>query len=174
MKNTTSPTQREVALGEGEFIVSKTDPRGRITYANRTFMSLSGYRESDLIGVQHNVLRHPDMPRGVFKLMWDTIKTGGEFFGYTKNLCKNGDHYWVFATVTPDFDDRGNIEGFFSVRRRPAPGAVDHITPVYRHMLDIERRTRGNEATRASITYLEEFVREEHAGYEPFVLGLQG
>ncbi len=171
--NRVTPTNRAMELQPDEFIVSKTDTQGRITYANRVFMRLSGYTEAELLGANHNILRHPDMPKGVYKLFWDTISQGGEFFGFVKNLCKTGDHYWVFATVTPDFDARGRIEGYFSVRRRPAAGAVERITPLYEHMLDIERRTGGAGAAAASLTYLQEQLREEHAGYEPFVFGLQ-
>ncbi|MCG7947778.1 MAG: PAS domain S-box protein, partial [Candidatus Thiodiazotropha taylori] len=93
MKNGIQPTNREVLVSERDFIVSKTDTKGRIVYANRLFMKISGYREAELLGKQHNLLRHPDMPRGVFHLLWSKIMQGEECFAYIKNLCKNGDHY---------------------------------------------------------------------------------
>lgn len=104
MKTKITPTRSEVRLADDEFIVSKTDPKGRITYANRTFMKISGFAEPELLGIQHNVVRHPDMPRAVFKLLWETLERGEEFFGYVKNLCRDGSFYWVLANITPDYD----------------------------------------------------------------------
>src|SRR5512142_16962 len=86
MKPSVHPTSVEVQVPKGEFIVSKTDPTGRITYVNRTFMQVANFREADLLGRQHNIIRHPDMPRGVFKLLSDTLKGGSEFFGFVKNM----------------------------------------------------------------------------------------
>jgi PAS domain S-box-containing protein len=86
---------------ENEIIVSKTDLKGRITYANDVFIKLAGFTETELLGQPHSIIRHPEMPRCVFKLLWDTIAEGGEIFAYVVNRSKNGDHYWVFAHVTP-------------------------------------------------------------------------
>lgn len=98
MKNTITPRNNEHALREDEFIVSKTDTRGVITYCNRTFMRISGFSEAELFGQPHNIIRHPDMPRGAFRLLWKQLQAGNEFFGYVKNLCKDGSYYWVLAT----------------------------------------------------------------------------
>ncbi len=84
------PNNHEKRLGEEEFIVSKTDISGKITYANRIFMEIAGYSEKELLGTQHNVIRYPDMPRAAFRLLWDTIKQKQEFFAFVKNLCKDG------------------------------------------------------------------------------------
>lgn len=112
MKGIIVPTGREVFLHNKDYIVSKTDTKGRIVYVNREFMRISGFSESELLGRQHNIIRHPGMPRGIFKLLWDVIAAGSECFAYVKNLCKNGDHYWVLANVSPDFDKQGEIIGF--------------------------------------------------------------
>ncbi len=173
MKNKTSPTDYEVRLREDTYIVSKTDTRGKITYANRFFMQISGYSERQLLGVQHNILRHPDMPRGVFKLLWDTIATGEECFAYVKNLCENGDHYWVFANITPDYDAQRNISGYFSVCRPPRLEAVNRVIPLYREMLTIEQQAGPEHACAASMEYLDKLIKESgHAGYQTFILGL--
>jgi len=173
MKNKTPPTDHEIRLREGTSIVSKTDTKGKITYANRIFMEISGYRESELLGVQHNILRHPDMPRGVFKLLWETIAKGEECFAYVKNLCKNGDYYWVFANFTPDYDPQRNINGYFSVRRPPRQEAVNTVIPVYREMLAIEHRAGPKNACTASLEYLNNIIKEAgHAGYQTFILGI--
>ena len=124
MKKNIQPIDRERKLRVEDFIVSKTDPSGRITYCNRVFMEIAGYAESELLGQQHNIIRHPDMPRVVFHLLWQTLSNGREFFGYIKNLCKDGSYYWVFANLTPTFDAGGRIVGYYSVRRRPTAQAI--------------------------------------------------
>jgi PAS domain S-box-containing protein len=172
LKNAITPTGREVMLDEHDFIVSKTDPKGRITYANRIFMRISGYREEELLGQQHNILRHPDMPRAVFHLLWETIEGGRECFAYVKNLCKNGDHYWVLANVTPDYDRNGRIIGYFSVRRKPRRDAVDYFNRLYGELLAEERRAGSRDAIAASTNLLERAITQQgYENYETFVLG---
>lgn len=112
-------------------IVSKTDLKGRITYANQTFLDIAGFTEREVLGKPHNIVRHPDMPRCIFKFLWDTISGGDELFAYVINRTKNGDHYWVFAHATPTFDAAGAIKGYHSSRRAPSRGAVATITQVY-------------------------------------------
>jgi len=173
MKNQITPTGREIMLDEQDFIVSKTDTKGRITYANRIFMSISGYREEELLGVQHNILRHPDMPRCIYKLLWDYIQAGKECFAYTKNLCKNGDHYWVLANITPDLDENGNIIGFFSARRRPKQETIDAVEEVYKRLLSEEQKAGTKDAIAASTAILHQIISEKgYDSYETFVLGL--
>lgn len=125
------PTGRESAFGTEEIIVSKTDLAGRIIYANEVFLRVSGFRSDDVIGAPHNIIRHPDMPHAVFKMLWDRIKGGREIFAYIVNMASNGDHYWVFAHVTPSFDAKGNLTGYHSNRRKPEPGQIAAIRPVY-------------------------------------------
>lgn len=98
---TIEPTGREQTLETDEIIVSKTDLKGVITYANDVFLRVAGWTEDDIVGEAHNCIRHPDMPRCVFQLLWDTLATGEEIFAYVLNLTKRGDHYWVLAHVTP-------------------------------------------------------------------------
>ncbi len=173
MKPAIIPRAAEVSLADDEFIVSKTDTKGKITYANRTFMRIAGYPERDLLGVQHNIVRHPDMPRGVFRFLWETIANGHEFFGYVKNLTADGSFYWVFANVTPDYDSQGRIEGYFSVRRKPTRRAIETLEPIYREMLAVERRAGAAQAPDASIKWLQGKLAELNTPYEQFVLSLQ-
>ncbi|MET0089775.1 MAG: PAS domain-containing protein [Candidatus Thiodiazotropha sp.] len=171
MKNPITPTNREVTINAQDFIVSKTDLKGRIVYANRLFMETSGYREVELLGEQHNIVRHPDMPRGVFNLLWQTIMQGQECFAYVKNLCKNGDYYWVLANITPDFDARDKIIGYYSVRRRPTREAVAYFTELYRDMHAAEQRAGSREAISASTKILEKAIKEQgFDNYESFIL----
>jgi len=107
----------ERTFADDEIIVSKTDPKGRMTYCNDIFLRLAGYSESELIGQPHSMIRHPHMPRCVFKLLWSRIQSGTEVFAYVINRSGNGDHYWVLAHVTPDLVQDGAIIGFHSNRR---------------------------------------------------------
>jgi aerotaxis receptor len=172
MKAKITPTQHEVVMNDGDIIVSKTDLKGRITYANRVFMRIANYNEKGLLHQQHNIVRHPDMPRGAFKLLWDTIGAKQEFFAYVKNLTSEGHFYWVFANVTPDMDERGQVVGYFSVRRKPRPSAVAAIQPIYREMLEVEQRAGPARAPEASVSFLSEKLKGLGTTYERFILGL--
>lgn len=173
MKPDITPTSHEKRLAENDFIVSKTDPSGRITYANRIFMEIAGYPEQDLLGVQHNIIRHPEMPRGVFRFMWNTLKAGDEFFGFAKNLCSDGSYYWVFANITPDYDKDGKLQGYYSVRRNPPRAALDILTPIYREMLVIEQKSSTKEAPDKSLEYLFDVVRQSGAkSYNHLIMDL--
>jgi PAS domain S-box-containing protein len=172
MKNDIEPTLHERVMREDDFLVSKTDLKGRITYGNRIFIEFSGYAEEELLGAQHNIVRHPDMPRGVFKFLWDTIQGKHECFAYVKNMSKDGGFYWVFANVTPSYDAQGNVEGYFSVRRKPRKAAVDLVSQLYVQMLEAERKAGPKDACDASIALLAEFLKEKGMSYEAFILSI--
>ena len=136
------PTGRERHFKPEELIVSKTDLKGRLTYANEVFLRLSDYREREVLGQPHSIIRHPDMPRCIFKLLWDEIAAGHEIFAYVVNMSKNGDHYWVFAHITPSFDQNGQIVGYHSNRRVADPKILkDRIIPLYAELCQIEEST---------------------------------
>jgi PAS domain S-box-containing protein len=156
-----------------EVIVSKTDLKGRITYANSVFKRISGYTEAELMGAPHSILRHPHMPRCVFKLLWDTIEAGKEIFAYVINRNKAGDHYWVFAHVTPSFDKSGAIIGYHSNRRVPRPEAVQQVIPLYKALLDIEESHQDRKAgMAASLDTVVSLLRDKGIGYDEFVFTL--
>lgn len=152
--NRIEPTGRERTFGENEIIVSKTDLKGRITYANDVFLRVAGYRASEVIGQPHSMIRHPEMPRCVFQLLWDTIQKGEEIFAYVVNMARNGDHYWVFAHVTPTFDDAGRILGYHSNRRLPDRAVVDRIRPIYAQLLAEEQKHASKKDAIAASTQL--------------------
>ncbi|MGE5545485.1 MAG: PAS domain-containing protein [Solirubrobacterales bacterium] len=129
----------ERTFGADEIIVSKTDTKGRIIYANEVFLRLAGYSEREILNQPHSIIRHPAMPRCVFKLLWDTIEAGKECFAYVLNRSKNGDHYWVLAHVTPTFDAKGQIVSYHSNRRVPRREAVAKAEGLYRELLAIEQ-----------------------------------
>jgi PAS domain S-box-containing protein len=159
-------------MREDDFIVSKTDLKGRITYGNRIFIEFSGYSEVELLGTQHNIIRHPDMPRAVFKLLWDSIQTKRECNAYVKNMAKDGSFYWVFANVTPNFDRDGNVIGYFSVRRKPKASGVKTVTGLYQTMLEAERRAGAKDAMAASTRILTDLLAEKGLSYDELVLAI--
>lgn len=122
---------------KGKLIVSSTDLQGVITHANDAFVKISGYTRDEVIGMPHAVLRHPDMPRAVFAELWETIQAGNKWHGYVKNLCKDGGHYWVYATVVPN-TRQGKTIGYTSVRREASQSAIDQATIAYKQMKEQE------------------------------------
>ncbi len=163
-----TPTNKEKTFGKDEIVVSKTDLKGNITYGNELFIKLSGYSEEELLGAPHNLIRHPDMPAVVFKALWDTIQAGSEIFAYVINLAKDGSFYWVFANVTPSFDNSGKIIGYHSVRRSPDPKKVAIVKGLYAQLLSAEK-SGGMEASLAILTKL---LEEKGTTYEKFILSL--
>lgn len=172
MKRNINPTNQERVMRENDFIVSKTNPKGIITYGNPIFIEFSGYTEAELIGTQHNIIRHPDMPRSAFKLAWDTIQAGKEFFGYVKNMSKDGSYYWVFTHITPDFGLDGSITGYTSVRRCPKRSAVDAIIPLYQNMVQAEQAAGARDAIAAGTAVLVDFLKGANSEYEQLICSL--
>ncbi len=170
---TITPTGVEQSFAEDDIIVSKTDLKGVITYANQVFLQVAGYTEGEVLGQPHNIIRHPDMPKCVFKLLWDTLQSGNEIFAYVINLCKNGDHYWVFAHVTPTFNNIGEIIGYHSSRRVPERSAVQKVIPIYDLLLEKEKScTDWREGMDAATTLLLSHLGELGIQYDEFVFTL--
>ncbi len=168
------PTGVERTFGDEQIIVSKTDPRGILTYVNDLFVEISAYPEHELLGRPHSVIRHPDMPRCVFKLLWDRISNGSEIFAYVVNLAADGAHYWVLAHVTPTRDATGRIVGYHSNRRRACPQALERIEPLYAALLAEERRhDHPPTAIAASSTLLSSELDLLGASYDEFVWSLE-
>ena len=131
-------TSHERFLAPDNIIVSKTDLKGRITYANRDFLDIADYAEDEVLSQPHNIIRHPDMPRTIFKRAWENIAAGHEIFAYVKNLTKGGDFYWVLAHFTPTFAADGSISGYHSMRRAPDRPVIDEISVLYKDLCDAE------------------------------------
>lgn len=168
-----APSGVERTFAEDEIIVSKTDPTGRITYVNEVFSQVSGFSEEEALGQPHSMIRHPDMPRCVFKLLWDTLGAGTEIFAYVNNLAKNGDNYWVLAHVTPTFDANNKIVSFHSSRRSPRREAIDAIVPIYKQLLDIESKATDRKmGMQQSFEAMVALLEKNGVGYDEFVLSL--
>tara|TARA_B100000780_G_scaffold259367_1_gene210349 strand:- start:129 stop:665 length:537 start_codon:yes stop_codon:yes gene_type:complete len=168
-------TGHERTFDKNDIIVTKTDLTGRMTYVNRTFLEVAGYEESDCLGVQHNLIRHPHMPRAVFDFLWKTIEAGDEIFAYVINRAHNGDHYWVFAHVTPSFNDSGEIIGYHSNRRVPDMGIVNrHIVPLYAKLLDIEKSHESpKDGMAAAFQAVADLLAENKVGFNQLMFSLE-
>lgn len=173
VKTRVAPTLKEARFGEEEIIVSKTDPKGRITYVNQVFLKIAGYEEHELLGQPHNIIRHPEMPRSVFKFLWDTIGAGNEIFAYVKNMTKAGDFYWVFAHVTPTFDASRRIVGYHSNRRTPERAAIGSIEPLYADLRAEElRHASPRDGLESAVKKLGDVLRDKGVAYDEFVFSL--
>jgi len=159
----------EKKLKDNDFIVSKTNLKGKIIYCNEIFMDMAGYSASELIGANHNLIRHPDMPRIAFKIAWNLIQNNKEFFGFVKNLRADGGYYWVFTYITADLDENGKIISYTSIRRKAPQSAIDAIVPVYKLLLDAEKKGGMD----ASQKVLESFLEKNETTYDELIFNLQ-
>lgn len=167
------PSGNETFFDSSEIIVSKTDMKGRIEYANDIFLNIAGYTEEECLGQPHSMIRHPNMPRAVFKLLWETISRNEEIFAYVVNMTKNGDHYWVFAHVTPSLDEDRKVIGFHSNRRVPNRDSLAKIEKLYADLVATEQSySNAKEGLEASYRQLLSFVDDNGGKYEELVFKL--
>lgn len=161
-------------MSDDELIVTKTDVKGRIAYANDVFLRISAYSEAEVLGKPHSIVRHPDMPRAVFGLLWERIESGREIFAYVKNLARDGAHYWVFANITPTVDRTGAITGYHSNRRAPHRPALEPVRALYAELAGEEaNHSNARAATAAGRALLERRLAERGQSYDEFVWSLE-
>jgi PAS domain S-box-containing protein len=166
----TRPTGIERPWTEDELIVTKTDTKGIITYANEVFLRMAQLTEDEALGAPHNVIRHPNMPRAVFKLLWDTLEKKKEIFAFVNNMAMSGDNYWVFAHVTPSFDARDNVTGYHSNRRKPSNEQIQKIAPIYATLLQIENSCDSpKDGLSKSYNALVQTVKNTGMTYDEFI-----
>ena len=163
------PINNEKTLSESEFIVSKTDAKGKILYGNKIFIKISGYSEHELLGSPHSILRHPDMPKVIFKLLWERLQNKEEIFAYVKNMCKDGSYYWVHANVTVTLDKHDAIIDLHSVRRKPSLKAMQVIPSLYEKLLTEEKKSGID----SSMKLLNTTLQEQGVAYDDFIFNLQ-
>lgn len=167
------PNDIENVMRDSDFIVSKTDLKGKITYGNRTFIEFSKYSEAEMLGKPHSMVRHPDMPRAVFRLLWEKIQNKKEVFAYVKNLSADGSYYWVLANVTPVLNEKGEVAGYSSVRRKPKSESLDFIKSLYSQLLNEEKKhKKGEEEIKASTDFLNDFLETKGVSYDKFILSI--
>jgi aerotaxis receptor len=127
------PKDVETILDEDAFLVSQTDEKGKVIFANEQFCKIAEYSHEELLNQNHNIVRHPDMPKAAFKDLWDTVKSGKAWQGFVKNKTKSNGFYWVFATVYPYKDETGR-QCYISCRRKPSRENVEKYSTIYKSM----------------------------------------
>ncbi len=157
---------KEIELDPKKYIMSKTDSKGVIEYGNEYFVEISGYKESELVGSPHNMIRHPDMPKVIFKLLWDRLESRKNIYAVVKNLSKSGRYYWVVT----DFDIKINrvtneVLGYFAYRRAAPKHAVKKVEKLYEKLIQIEEES----GVSASEKYLTGFLEERGQSYDQFI-----
>ena len=158
MKKAMKILNEEIALDSKKYIISETDAKGNITYCNDYFVEISGYSKEELIGSPHNIVRHPDMPKIVFKLLWQTIKEGKNINAIVKNLAKDGRYYWIFTEFEIRKDlNTGEIIGYQASRKTTSKHVIEIIAELYAELLKIEK----DDSVEASERYLIEFLKEK-------------
>ena len=156
--------EEEIVFDEHELIVSMTDAKGTIIYVNDIFCDIAGYERSELLGQPHNMIRHPGMPRTIFKLLWDTVLSGKSIYAYVKNKTKNGNYYWVKAFVTPIMED-GKLVKIASYRRPISSFVKSEISKLYAELIEHEKHNRLEDTFQFFLDYLDERGLE----YDQFV-----
>jgi len=154
----------EHILKNVDIIVSKSNAEGDITYANPIFVKLSGYSMGELLDKPHSILRHPDMPKLVFKFLWDNLKAGNDVFAFVKNASKDGGFYWVLAHVRVAKNPDGSFRNYVSTRRMVTENARRVIEPLYAEMLNAEKENGMN----GSLAVLEKFLSDNGASLATF------
>lgn len=161
-----TPSEREVDWNKNKVLLSKTDTKGTILYANEDFIDVSGYDEFELIGQPHNIIRHPDMPKVIFKFLWDSIKSGNNIHAIIKNMSKTGRYYWVITDFKIIADSDGEIVGYFGTRKSvPEDIIIKFIEPLYKKLLHIEEASGMS----ASEEYLNGFLEERKKTYMQYI-----
>jgi PAS domain S-box-containing protein len=161
----------QIKLDPKKYIVSKTDLNGILEYGNDYFVEISGYQESELIGQPHSIIRHPDMPKAVFKLIWDRLEIGQSLFALVKNLAKDGRYYWVLT----EFEVRRNKLndkpiGYTAYRKAPSEKAIKAIEPIYKKLLEIEKES----GVEGGYKYLKGYLEEQNKSYDQFIDDIAG
>ncbi|KAA6224806.1 MULTISPECIES: PAS domain-containing protein [unclassified Campylobacter] len=159
----------EIIVADDTLITSKTNLKGDIIYANSDFLKYAGYTTKEILYKPHNIVRHKDMPKAVFKCLWDYIKQGNEIFAFVKNKAKSGQFYWVFANITASFNESKEIINYYSVRRAPNRKALPIIEKLYSSMLEAE--SKGG--IKAGVDTLLEVVNSHKMTYNQLILHLQ-
>jgi PAS domain S-box-containing protein len=159
------PTDIQIKINPKRMIVSKTDTKGKIIYGNEYFCELSGYKDSELISSPHNIIRHPDMPKAIFALMWQHLKSGRNITAVVKNMAKNGNYYWVITDFDIKRDSHGYIQHYIAFRQGAPAHVIEEMEKLYTKLLEIEEIHDMD----ASIAYINAFLEEKNMNYDQFI-----
>ncbi len=163
-----TPVDREVKLHEDTILISITDKKGVIEYCNEDFVTSSGYEEFELVGAGHNIVRHPDMPRIIFKMMWERLQEGKNMIAVVKNMAKSGKYYWVVTDFTVKKDAKDEVLSYKGIRRLAPKKAIEEVIPLYKKLKDIED-VKGMEA---SLKFLNGFLDTKELDYDHYIESL--
>ena len=163
----------EIIVKEDALIATKTDLEGLVTYASEDFLTYSEMQMGDVLFKPHNIVRHPDMPHSTFKMMWDYLKQGREYFAFVKNRTKNDNFYWCFVNVTPSFSADGETLGYYAVRRAPNREILPRVEELYKKIRTIEEKTGGNKGMEAGVQFLEGLAKEQNISFNNYIFNLQ-
>ncbi len=156
MSKKPTPIDEEIKLEPKKYIISSTDTKGLITDVNDYFVEISGYSRDELIGKSHNIIRHPDMPKVVFKLMWEQLKAGHDILALVKNLSKDGRYYWIFTTFEPVKNANGEVTGYTAHRKSAPKHTIETIADIYAKVLEVEKK----DGMEASEKFLNNYLKE--------------
>jgi len=172
MKKPTQPTPKdvEITISPKRTIVSRTDEKGIIRFVNDYFKEIAGYKENELVGFAHNVIRHPDMPKIIFKLLWDELKKGNDMRAIIKNLAKDGRYYWVITNFHTLYDDDGNIIGYYARRKAVPQHVKEEVAKLYKTLKSLEEQGGMEESEK----YLKQWLAEHNTTYQDYVESLFG
>ena len=172
MKRPEKPTPKdvEITVSPKKTIVSRTDEKGIIKFVNDYFKEIAGYNENELIGQAHNVIRHPDMPKVIFKHLWEELKKGNDMRAIIKNLAKDGRYYWVITNFHTLRDDDGNIIGYYARRKAVPQHVKEEVSKLYKTLKALE----DQEGMEASEKFLEQWLKEHNTTYQDYVESLFG
>jgi len=159
---------KEINLDPNLSIMSKTDPKGIIEFANDYFMEISGYEEWELMGQPHNIIRHPDMPKTIFKLLWDKLNKGENIHAFVKNRAKDGRYYWVLTNFEFKKDNEGNIISIYAKRKAAPRNAIYEIEKLYYILKAIENKQDMTTA----LNYFKGMLEEKTMTYDQFILNI--
>jgi PAS domain S-box-containing protein len=168
MQNST-PSAKQIELSNIRPILSRTDLKGKILSCNSYFTEISGYQESELVGSPHNIIRHPDMPKVIFQLMWERLKANKDILAIVKNKTKHGDYYWVTTLFETKYHPlTKEPEAYLAIRKAAPEKAVKEIEQLYKILLEIEKQ----DGIKASESYLINFLREKNMDYDAYAQDL--
>jgi PAS domain S-box-containing protein len=151
------PIDEEIELEPKRYLVSSTDAKGIITDVNDYFVEVSGYSKEELIGKAHNIIRHPDMPKVVFKLMWERLKNGKDILALVKNLAKDGRYYWIFTTFEPIKNANNEVVGYKAHRKSVSKHTIETVADIYKKVLEVEKK----DGLEASEKFLNDYLKQK-------------
>jgi len=163
-----TPLDQEIILDPSKSIMSKTNPKGIIEYANSYFIDISGYEEFELMGQPHNVIRHPDMPKVIFKIMWEELRKGNNMNAFVKNLAKDGRYYWVIVNFEIQYDENGEVKSYIANRKAAPSHAISRVSKLYNKLRAIEI----NQNVTVAYKYFKGLLEEEQKDYDEYIASL--